>query len=62
MTSDLKSVLGENEKLKSEYEDIGKFTDTCQNFKDGVVNYCNQLKIKLHSFVDIVINKFILFN
>jgi len=55
MTGDLKSVLSENEKLKSEYEDMGKFTDTCQNFKDGVVNYCNQLKIKLHSFVDIVI-------
>lgn len=54
MTSDLKSVLSENEKLKSEYEDMGKFKETCQTFKDGVVNYCNNLKIKLHSFVDIV--------
>lgn len=54
MTSDLKSVLSENEKLKSEFEDMGKFKETCQTFKDGVVNYCNNLKIKLHSFVDIV--------
>jgi hypothetical protein len=54
MTDDLKYVLSENEKLKSEYEDLEKHTDTCQNFKEGVINYCNQLKTKLHSFVDIV--------
>lgn len=54
MTEDLKSVLSENEKLKSEYDDLGKYTDTCQNFKDGVVNYVNILKIKLHNFVEIV--------
>lgn len=55
MSNELKYILSENNKLKSEYEDIGKFTDCCQSFKEGVVQYCNQLKVKLHNFVNTVI-------
>ncbi len=54
MTNELKYILSENDKLKSEYEDIGKYTDCCQSFKIGIVQYCNQLKMKLHNFVNTV--------
>ena len=62
MTNELKYILSENDKLKSEYEDIGKFTDCCQSFKEGIVQYCNQLKVKLHNFVNIVSNIFFHFS
>jgi hypothetical protein len=54
MSNDLKFIMSENSRLKSEYVDIGKFTDCCQTFKEGVVQYCNHLKAKLHNFVNIV--------
>jgi hypothetical protein len=54
MTNELKYIINENEKLKSEYEDIEKYTNNCQIFKNGVVSYCNQLKVKLHNFVNTV--------
>lgn len=54
MTSELKYILSENDRLKSEYDDIGKYTNCCQSFKEGIVQYCNQLKVKLHNFVNTV--------
>lgn len=60
MTNELKYILNENDRLKSEYEDIGKFTDCCQSFKEGIVQYCNHLKVKLHNFVNTV-NKMLIY-
>lgn len=58
MTNELKYILSENIKLKSEYQDIEKYTECCQTLKDGVINYCNQLKIKLNNFVQTVKHNF----
>jgi len=54
MTNELKYILKENDKLNNEYEDIAKYTDCCETFKEGLVQYCNQLKVKLHNFVNTV--------